>query len=93
MLCGATQHSTTDPFDRNSPGIPIGPHWMIIWPFDAKRCGLPNTVRDAGHAGQQSGGSFRTLNLPFRMSGSAAYAGTRALAFFKRCSMDAEETL
>jgi hypothetical protein len=21
---------------------------MIIWPFDAKRCGLPNTVRDAG---------------------------------------------
>ncbi len=26
----------------------IGPHWMIIWPYDAKRCGLPNTVRDAG---------------------------------------------
>jgi hypothetical protein len=48
MLCGATQHSTTDPFDRTSPGIPVGPHWMIIWPFDAKRCGLPNTVRDAG---------------------------------------------
>jgi hypothetical protein len=51
MLCGATQHSTTDPFDRTSPGIPVGPHWMIIWPFDAKRCGLPNTVRDAGHVG------------------------------------------
>jgi hypothetical protein len=48
MLCGATQHSNTDPFDRTSPAIPIGPHWMIIWPFDAKRCGLPNTVRDAG---------------------------------------------
>jgi hypothetical protein len=43
MLCGATQHSNTDPFDRTSPGIPIGRHWMIIWPYDAKRCGLPNT--------------------------------------------------
>ncbi|MFE5318547.1 hypothetical protein ACFQ88_07555 [Paenibacillus sp. NPDC056579] len=48
MLCGATQHSNTDPFDRTSPAIPIGPHWMIIWPFDANRSGLPNTVRDAG---------------------------------------------
>ena len=48
MLCGATQHSNTDPSDRTSPAIPIGPHWMITWPFDAKRCGLPNTVRDAG---------------------------------------------
>jgi hypothetical protein len=48
MLCGATQHSNTDPFDRTSPAIPIGPHWMIIWPYDAARDGLPNTVRDAG---------------------------------------------
>jgi hypothetical protein len=48
MLCGATQHSNTDPFDTTSPAMPIGPHWMIIWPYDAKRCGLPNTVRDAG---------------------------------------------
>ncbi|NBD24941.1 hypothetical protein [Paenibacillus glycinis] len=48
MLCGASQHSTTDPFDRTSPAIPIGPHWMIIWPFDAKQSGLPTSVRDAG---------------------------------------------
>jgi hypothetical protein len=48
MLCGATQHSNTDPFDRTSPAIPIGPHWMIIWPYDAARDGLPNTVRDTG---------------------------------------------
>lgn len=48
MLCGATQHSNTDPFDRTSPAIPIGPHWMITWPFDAKQGGLPNTIRDAG---------------------------------------------
>ena len=48
MLCGATQHSNTDPFDQTSPAIPIGPHWMIIWPYNAARDGLPNTVRDAG---------------------------------------------
>ena len=48
MLCGATQHSNTTPHDRTSPAIPIGPHWMILWPFDANHCGLPTTVRDAG---------------------------------------------
>jgi hypothetical protein len=48
MLCGATQHSNTDPKDRTSPAIPIGPHWMILWPFDPVLSGLPTTVRDAG---------------------------------------------
>ena len=48
MLCGATQHSNTDHSDKTSPAIPIGPHWMILWPFDAKQAGLPTTVRDAG---------------------------------------------
>ncbi len=48
MLCGATQHSNTDPFDKTSPAIPIGPHWMILWPFDAATYGLPTTVRDKG---------------------------------------------
>ena len=48
MLNGALQHSYTDPFDRTSPAIPIGPHWMIIWPFDAKAAGLPTVMRDAG---------------------------------------------
>src|SRR5271167_3465065 len=48
MLCGATQHSNDTPFDRTSPAIPIGPHWMILWPFDFRHCGLPTTVRDAG---------------------------------------------
>jgi hypothetical protein len=48
MLNGATQRSYTDPFDRTSPAIPIGPHWMILWPFDAKAAGLPTVMRDAG---------------------------------------------
>src|ERR1700675_2225831 len=48
MLCGATQSSNTNPKDRTSPAIPIGPHWMITWPFDAEANGLPTTVRDKG---------------------------------------------
>jgi hypothetical protein len=48
MLNGALQRSFTDPFDRTSPAIPIGPHWMILWPFDAKTAGLPTVMRDAG---------------------------------------------
>jgi len=48
MLCGATQRSNTDPSDKTSLAIPIGPHWMITWPFDAETYGLPTTVRDKG---------------------------------------------
>ncbi len=48
MLCGATQHSNTDALDTTSPAIPIGPHWMVLWPFDSAHCGLPTDVRDAG---------------------------------------------
>jgi hypothetical protein len=48
MLCGATQRSNTNPADKTSPAIPIGPHWMITWPFDAAANGLPITVRDRG---------------------------------------------
>jgi hypothetical protein len=45
MLNGATQRSCTDPFDTASPAIPIGPHWMILWPFDAKAAGLSTVMR------------------------------------------------
>jgi hypothetical protein len=48
MLNGAVQRSYTDPFDRTSPAIPIGPHWMILWPFDSRVAGLPTVMRDAG---------------------------------------------
>ena len=48
MLCGATQRSNTNPFDTTSPAIPIGPHWMILWPFEAALYGLPTTLRDKG---------------------------------------------
>jgi hypothetical protein len=48
MLAGATQRSDSDPFDQTSPAIPIGPHWMIMWPFDPKSTGLPTTHRPTG---------------------------------------------
>ena len=31
-----------------SPAIPIGPHWMLIWPFDAKAAGIGTVMRDGG---------------------------------------------
>jgi hypothetical protein len=48
MLAGATQRSDSDPFDKTSPAIPIGPHWMILWPFDPKTTGLPTTHKPTG---------------------------------------------
>ena len=53
MLNGATQHSFTDPFDTTSPAIPIGPHWMLIWPFNAKAAGI------GSHAGRRHDGHVR----------------------------------
>ena len=46
MLAGATQRSDSDPNDKTSPAIHVGPHWMIMWPFDPKTTGLPTTHRD-----------------------------------------------
>src|SRR6516162_5520735 len=46
MLAGATQRSDSDPNDKTSPAIHVGPHWMMMWPFDARATGLPTTHRD-----------------------------------------------
>ncbi len=48
MLAGATQRSDTDPNDKSSPAIKIGPHWMILWPFDPKTTGLPTKHKPTG---------------------------------------------
>jgi len=63
MLNGATQHSYTDPFDRTSPAIPIGPHWMILWPFDARTAGLPTIMRDAGTLIMFAGTPYAHLHI------------------------------
>ena len=48
MLAGATQRSDSDPFDKTDPPIKIGPHWMILWPFDPKTSGLPTVHKATG---------------------------------------------
>jgi hypothetical protein len=48
MLAGATQRSDSDPNDTTSSPIHVGPHWMILWPFDPKTTGLPATHSDNG---------------------------------------------
>jgi hypothetical protein len=48
MLAGATQRSDPDPNDTTSMPIEIGPHWMIMWPFDPKTTGLPTTHKPTG---------------------------------------------
>jgi hypothetical protein len=48
MLAGATQRSDSDPNDMTSMPIEVGPHWMIMWPFDPKSTGLPVTHKDTG---------------------------------------------
>ena len=63
MLCGAYQHSYTDPFDRTSPPIPIGPHWMVLWPFDAAAAGLGTIMRDAGTMVMFAGTPYAHLHI------------------------------
>jgi hypothetical protein len=63
MLNGATQRSFTDPFDTTSPPIPIGPHWMILWPFDAKAAGLSTVMRDEGTMVMFAGTPYAHLHI------------------------------
>ena len=63
MLNGALQHSYTDPFDTTSPGVPIGPHWMILWPFNAKAAGLDTVMRDAGALVMFDGTPYAHLHI------------------------------
>ena len=63
MLNGALQHSYTDPFDRTSPAIPIGPHWMIMWPFDPKTTGLPTTHKPTGAYIMWAGSPYAHLHI------------------------------
>ncbi|HTD61779.1 MAG TPA: hypothetical protein VK679_14100 [Gemmatimonadaceae bacterium] len=63
MLNGARQHSYTDPFDRTSPPIVIGPHWMILWPFDAKAAGIGTIMRDGGTMVMFAGTPYAHLHV------------------------------
>jgi hypothetical protein len=49
MLAGASQRSISDRDDKTSTPIVVGPHWMIMMPFDAKTTGLPVTYNTGAY--------------------------------------------
>lgn len=69
MLAGATQRSDSDPFDKTSPAITVGPHWMIMWPFDAKATGLPTAHRATGAYIMWSGTAWAHVHVMGRPDG------------------------
>jgi hypothetical protein len=66
MLAGATQRSDSDPNDTTSMPIEIGPHWMIMWPFDPKTTGLPTTHKATGAYIMWAGSPYAHLHVTGR---------------------------
>jgi len=48
MFAGGTDWSATDPFATKGTPIHEAPHWMIMYPFDAKTSGLPTGFKNSG---------------------------------------------
>jgi hypothetical protein len=63
MLAGATQRSDSDPNDTTSMPIEVGPHWMIMWPFDPKTTGLPTTHKPTGAYIMWAGSPYAHLHI------------------------------
>src|ERR1700677_970948 len=63
MLAGATQRSDSDPHDTTSMPIEIGPHWMIMWPFDPKTTGLPAKHKATGAYIMWAGSPYAHLHI------------------------------
>src|SRR5579862_1841896 len=63
MLAGATQRSDSDPSDTTSMPIELGPHWMIMWPFDPKTTGLPTTHEPTGAYIMWAGSPYAHLHV------------------------------
>jgi hypothetical protein len=63
MLAGGTQRSDTDPYDKTGPLIRIGPHWMIMWPFDPKTTGLPDRHKPFGAYIKWAGTPYAYLDV------------------------------
>ena len=57
--------------DENKPGPSTpaknaansGPHWMVLWPFDAKAAGLSTGMRDAGTMVMFAGTPYAHLHI------------------------------
>ena len=63
MLAGAPQRSASDPSDKTSPPTTIGPHWIILWPFDPKTTGLSATSKDTGAYIMLAGTPYAHLHI------------------------------
>jgi len=63
MLAGASQRSDSDPNDTTSMPIEVGPHWMIMWPFDPKTTGLPTTHKPTGAYIMWAGSPYAHLHI------------------------------
>lgn len=63
MLAGATQRSDTDPSDTTSMPIDVGPHWMIMWPFDPVTTGLPTKHKATGAYIMWAGSPYAHLHV------------------------------
>jgi hypothetical protein len=70
MLAGAAQSSLSDPSDKTSPPITIGPHWMILWPFDPKTTGLSVTRKDTGAYIMSAGTPYAHLHIMGQPAGA-----------------------
>jgi hypothetical protein len=63
MLAGATQPGVSDSSDKTGSPIIIGPHWMIMWPFDPKTTGLSATSKDTGAYIMRAGTPYAHLHI------------------------------
>jgi hypothetical protein len=63
MLAGATQRSDSDPYDTTSEAITVGPHWMIMWPFDPTTTGLPARHKATGAYVMWAGSPYAHLHV------------------------------
>lgn len=48
MFAGGTDWSATDPYATSGTPIHEPPHWMLMWPFDAKESGLSDKEKKTG---------------------------------------------
>jgi hypothetical protein len=72
MLAGATQRSVSDPSDKTGTPITIGPHWMILWPFDPKTTGLSASRKDTGAYIMLAGTPYAHLHIMGQPAGAPA---------------------
>jgi len=63
ILAGATQRSDSDPYDITSEAITVGPHWMIMWPFDPTTTGLPARHKATGAYVMWAGSPYAHLHV------------------------------